>query len=168
MTLIIPSHDNLSTLLYSENKHEKLTSRLKVLHSKTKVAIKKIFHGKTEQYSLQPGDTIYMVKDNDTLQQIANRFHISTQSLMSANGMTDHIIKTGSHLIIPTHPIQVSALSTTVLPGDTIYIVRKGDSIEKIARKFAISAAAIRLANLNDVDSFMEGEKIVVPTHLRG
>lgn len=124
-------------------------------------------------YALLPGDTIYMVRSRDTLQKIAKRFHVSSESLRAANNIHSQKLKPGKQLIIPTHAkrIETATLSTfaekKLQPGDTIYMVRHGDTIEKIARKFHTSSAAIRLTNLVDNNSLSEGEKIVIPTHLR-
>jgi LysM repeat protein len=47
-------------------------------------------------------------------------------------------------------------------------MVRKGDTVEKIARRFHTSPAAIRITNLVDNSSISEGDKLVIPTHIRG
>lgn len=125
-----------------------------------------------DKYTLQPGDTIYMVRSKDTIDTIAKRFHINAQTLMAANQLNSRKIKPGKQLVIPTHNAVIeqadSAPTRNLQPGDTIYMVRNGDTVEKIAHKFKTSAAAIRLANLVDDNSLAEGEKLVIPTHLRG
>src|SRR3990167_3705629 len=125
------------------------------------------------QYFLQPGDTIYMVRSKDTLQSIANRFHIKSNDLQAVNHVTSKQINPGKQLIIPTHLSlanikQSSSIAHALQPGDTLYMVRRDDTIEKIAKKFHTTPANIRLANLIDNHSLIEGEKIVVPTHIRG
>ena len=125
-------------------------------------------------YTLQPGDTIYMVRAKDTVEKVANRFHISSKSLRAANQITGNKLKLGKQLLIPTHAKTVAKKSNPepklkkVQPGDTIYMVRRGDTIEKIARKFRTTASAIRITNLIDNGSLSEGENIVIPTHLQG
>lgn len=115
------------------------------------------------KYVLQPGDTVYMVRSKDTLESIAKRFHINVETLRSANAI-NNTISTGKQLVIPTH----TPMDPDLQPGDTVYMVRRGDTIEDIAYKFHTSTAAIRLANLLDNNSIKEGERLVVPTHLRG
>ncbi len=128
-------------------------------------------------YTLQPGDTIYMVRNADTMDKITSRFHIDRDTLKLANGLKSNKLPAGRQIIIPTHVIaasqsQPTAISGTsnrgVKAGDTIYMVRKGDTIEKIARKFNTNPALIRLTNLVDNTSISEGDKLVIPTHLRG
>ncbi|EKD71942.1 MAG: hypothetical protein ACD_46C00053G0002 [uncultured bacterium] len=125
----------------------------------------------TGKYSLQPGDTIYMVRSKDSLVKIAKRFHISTKLLQAANKLKNKKLTPGKQLIIPTSQKTTEIASKSsdgkLLPGDTIYMVRRGDTIEKIANRFKTTPAAIRLANLIDNTSLSEGEKLIVPTHLR-
>lgn len=124
------------------------------------------------RYRLQPGDTIYMVRATDTVERIANHFNVSANALRAANQIDGKKIKAGKQLIIPTHTNVASKKSKSnskkLNPGDTIYMVRRGDTIEKIARKFKTTASAIRLTNLIDNGSISEGDKIIIPTHLRG
>lgn len=121
----------------------------------------------SNKYTVQPGDTIYMTRNTDTLSSIAKRFRISTSALMAANGIHKQITP-GTQLVIPTHLLTVAQQKPAMVPGDTIYMVRHGDTIEKIATKFHTTPAAVRLTNLVDNDSLSEGEKLVIPTHIRG
>ena len=125
------------------------------------------------KYTLQPGDTIYMVRSKDTLDSIARRFHIGRKMLQMANSLRSAAVPPGKQLIIPTHSITMDAPSTLVTanrvePGDTIYMVRSGDTLEKVADKFRTTPSAIRLANLMERNSLKEGERLVIPTHMRG
>lgn len=123
------------------------------------------------QYTLQPGDTIYMVRTNDTLETIAHRFNISSKAVLLANNLTKHSVKSGKQLIIPTHLKNIAQKSQRtptakkILSGDTIYMVRRGDTIEKIARKFQTTASLVRITNLIDNSSLSEGQTILIPTH---
>lgn len=161
--LLIPSLEQNST----ETKQEPFVIANKIKNDEEPI---KIFEQQSHnQYTLQPGDTIYMVRDKDTLENIAKRFHVKVKTLQATNHLTGKKVSPGKQLVIPTHKTSTLASSSHQLqPGDTIYMVRRGDSIEKIARKFKTTSAAIRLANLVDDKSLIEGEKIVVPTHIRG
>ena len=104
---------------------------------------------------------------------IVKYFNVKKNLLQAVNQLKNEKLTPGKQLIIPTHTPaikQASAASThaianNIQPGDTLYMVRRGDTIEKIARKFHTTPASIRLANLLDNESLMEGEKLVVPTH---
>jgi membrane-bound lytic murein transglycosylase D len=127
-------------------------------------------HYRNNKYALQAGDTIYIVKAGDTLASVAKRFHVTNKALKVANALEDGILKQSRQIIIPTHAkTQAAHLASTqkLQAGDTIYMVRHGDTIEKIANRFRTTAAAIRITNLIDNNSLAEGEKIVIPTRLR-
>lgn len=130
----------------------------------------------SKKYILQPGDTIYMVRNKDTLQGIAKRFRITTVSLQAANAVNAKKLKPGIQIIIPTHQ-KMLAKKTTATPfsankklqaGDTVYLVRRGDTVEKIAKKFRTSPAVIRLTNLVDNTTLAEGERLVIPAQFKG
>lgn len=125
------------------------------------------------KYNLKPGDTIYMVRAKDSLQSIAKRFRVSSRLLKEANNLTGNMVKPGKELVVPTHAAQSVAVASvfkgkSISPGDTVYMVRHGDTIEKIARKFHTTPAAIRLTNLVDNNSLSDGQSLIIPTHMRG
>lgn len=117
-----------------------------------------------DKYDLKPGDTLYMVRKGDTAQKIASRFHVSSKTLLAANHLKNtNAIAVGSQLIIPTHTNQKQKYQ--LAPGDTIYMVRMGDSLDKIAQKFHTTSPAIRVANLMASNDIKEGDRLVIPTH---
>ncbi len=118
---------------------------------------------------MQPGDTLYMVRNNDTVEKIAERFRLSPKVVYSANKLHSYsTIRPGDQLLIPTHLATntPSEELRKLSPGDTLYMIRQGDTIDKIAQKFRTTAAAIRVANLMVDSHLQEGEHIIVPTHL--
>jgi membrane-bound lytic murein transglycosylase D len=127
-------------------------------------------------YSLRPGDTIYMVRHNDSLKSIANRFHVTPQTILAVNHLKNQTLTPGSQLIVPAHPLANNNINHTITkknngplqPGDTIYMVRRGDTIEQIAARYKTTASAIRVANLMINNSLEEGDRLIIPTHVRG
>ncbi|HVY54028.1 MAG TPA: LysM peptidoglycan-binding domain-containing protein [Gammaproteobacteria bacterium] len=129
------------------------------------------------QLAMQNGDTLYMVRESDTVEKIAERFNLSPLVVYKANHLhSSSIIHPGEQLLVPTHLASKEDKSITpaqqeirkLSPGDTLYMVRNGDTIETIAQKFKTTAAAIRVANLMGNNKLQEGEHIIVPTHLAG
>lgn len=117
------------------------------------------------KYSLQPGDTLYMIRDGDDLNKIAKRFHIDTWSLLAVNQMNDpNKLVPGEKMIIPTHLAQANSIQTIAqTSGETIYSVKRGDSIETIADQFQTTPDAIRVANLLSSNQLQIGDKLVIP-----
>lgn len=119
-------------------------------------------------YTLQSGDTLYMVRTGDDLEKIANHFKTTSKTLQLVNRLRmDQSLSTGQQLIIPTH-ISKEEKKHTLSPGDTIYMVRKHDSIPKIAKRFHTSPSAIRLANLLSGNHVQEGDRLIIPAKLTG
>jgi membrane-bound lytic murein transglycosylase D len=127
----------------------------------------KNIHG---QYVIQPGDTIYMARSGDTFDSIAKHFHTNVKDLKIVNPYkASKALHAGDKLVIPTHIVKTQvakAAHKSLEPGDTIYMVRRGDTMDKIAKKFHTSAPAIRVANLIADNDLQEGENIVIPTHM--
>lgn len=146
-------------IIDSEKRYARSSSKRKKQTISTQMA------RNNEKYELKPGDTLYMVRKGDSLDKIANRFHVSTKTLMAANNLKSFSrLPVGSQLIIPTHHDKKDDYQ--LAPGDTIYMVRNGDSIDTIAEKFNTTSPAIRLANLMPNDDIQPGDRLVIPTHV--
>jgi membrane-bound lytic murein transglycosylase D len=117
------------------------------------------------RYVLQPGDTLYMVRKGDTLEQIARRFHVETKNILAVNDLRNKKTNVGDKLIVPTH-LNQKVHKYEISPGDTVYMVRKGDSLEKVANKFHTTPAAIRVSNLMSNSIIQEGDRLVIPAQL--
>ncbi len=126
-----------------------------------------ILENRQESYVMQPGDTLYMVRENDNLKKISDKFHLSVKAILIANQFKNmNEVAVGSQLIVPTHLTKINNVQRYQLaPGDTVYVVRDGDTVEKIARKFHLTAPDIRLANLLASNTIQEGDRLVIPTH---
>lgn len=149
----------------TKTKIEETISKFRTKPKQQAIASNKI----QNQYSLEPGDTVYMVRAKDTIASIAKRFHINKHDLQTANQLRNRKIVPGERIIIPTHARQLASTETHshaahLSPGDTLYMVRRGDTIAKIAKRFHITPAEIRLANLTDDSAIHEGDRIVIPT----
>lgn len=92
----------------------------------------------------------YKVKDGDTLLSIAAQFNISVNTIIWANnlGNKNRIIKIGQEL--------------TILPIDGVaYVVKKGDTIEKLAKTF--KADGDEIIAFNEITALVEGDEILIP-----
>lgn len=107
----------------------------------------------TTEVSQGPADVItYTVQGGDTISTIADRFGISTNSVLWANGLTEfNLIKPGQTLKIP--PV-----------SGVIYQVAKGDTVTNIARKYNVSDDVILQYNrLADASLITNGQTLVIP-----
>lgn len=94
----------------------------------------------------------YQVADGDTLYGIAGKFDLSLSSLLWANNMTVRsVIRPGQTVKIP--------------PVDgVIYVVKKGDTVSKIAKTYGAEQEKIIAFNrLADAGDLRVGEELIVP-----
>ena len=119
-----------------------------------------------------PSFETYTVKKGDNLWTIARRSNVSLNELYAANGLdTTSILSIGQQLQIPVEgsTATVTALSpdtyqpTSFNQGSTEYMVKRGDSLSKIANQFDTSVRAIKAANGLSSDLIRVGDKLVVP-----
>lgn len=148
----------------SAPKEESTHATTTVAANNTNNALNLNIHG---HYALQPGDTLYMVREGDNIEKIARHFHTNSESLRTANQIGERtVLAVGSELVIPTHNSKHHSTTTYQLePGDTIYMVRKSDTIEKIASRYHTTPEALRVVNLLADNQVKAGDRLVIPTH---
>ncbi|MGB2988587.1 MAG: LysM peptidoglycan-binding domain-containing protein, partial [Candidatus Zixiibacteriota bacterium] len=104
----------------------------------------------------------YRVKKGDTLSDLATRFGTSTGEIKKVNGLTNpHRIRNGQKLKIPTRNGNSGEDETN---GRWItYVVKKGDSLWKIARAFGVlMEKLIRWNNLDSPSKLRVGDQVKV------
>lgn len=124
------------------------------------------------------GGIEYVIQPGDTLGAISKRFNVALTLLVSVNRIADpRLIRAGQTLIIPgatTHePAPAPADGTDVeppLPEPTapaegaVYIVRSGDTLSGIAKKFNVTVDALVVANgLTDRSFIRTGQRLTIP-----
>ena len=119
-----------------------------------------------------PSFETYTVRKGDNLWTIARRSNVSLNELYAANGLdTTSILSIGQQLQIPvegstatvTAPSPDTYQPTSFNQGSTEYMVKRGDSLSKIANQFDTSVRAIKAANGLSSDLIRVGDKLVVP-----
>jgi LysM repeat protein len=91
----------------------------------------------------------YVVQRGDTLSTIALRHGVTIWELMQANGLaSSQVIYAGQRLAIPGGGRVVPAPALAPATSHT-YVVRRGDSLSQIARRFGTTVTA--LARLNGI-----------------
>ena len=96
----------------------------------------------------------YTVKAGDTLYSIANKYGLTVNELKQLNNLTSDILSIGQVLNISN--------SNTSLPSNT-YIVKSGDSLYSIAKKYGITVDALKNANGKTSNLLSIGEILVIP-----
>lgn len=89
------------------------------------------------------GGNYYTVKSGDSLWSIAKKYNVSVSDLKTANGLISSKLAIGDVLKIPTIESQQ--------PKENVYVVKKGDSLYKIAIEYDTTVS--ELMNLNNLTS---------------
>jgi LysM repeat protein len=134
-----------------------------------------------------PNTTLHTVRSGDTVGALAIQYNSTVEAIIEANGLdTNALIYVGQGLVIP---IRTTAAPTTVpgvyptftvAPGSSgatatttgtgggavsnLYIVKRGDTLSRIAAQFTTTVAA--MAQLNGIvnpDRISIGQSILVP-----
>ena len=102
------------------------------------------------------GSNYYTVKSGDSLWSIAKKNNISVNELKEANGLTGNTLSVGQILSIPKE------VEEPIVDINT-YIVKKGDSLYKIAQNNNTTVSElIKLNNLTNTDLSI-GQKLKLP-----
>ena len=128
----------------------------------------------------------YTILKGDTISRIAARFGVSTQAVLTANGLSwSSIIYPGQTIAIPGAALAAEAVSS-VTPAPTVdeagdppstpvvstpapviqssYLIKSGDTISSIAKKFGVSIQAILDANGLGLSSIIfSGRTLTIP-----
>lgn len=97
--------------------------------------------------------TTHTVEEGETVRMLADRFGISPETILAANGLANpDLLKVGQDLLI--------------LPTDgVLYTLKDGESIRSVAERFGVDTADI--VNANDLggnpDVVQQGTQLVVP-----
>jgi LysM repeat protein len=114
-----------------------------------------------------PEETVYIVREGDTLDSISRQFNLSIQEIIDRNPDLDpDLINVGQQIVIPSTSEQIAI--ATPLPGDTQGIVEyqvvSGDTLFGIATRYNTSVDAIvQLNQLANPDDLMVGDILRIP-----
>lgn len=86
----------------------------------------------------------HKVRKNETVYSLARKYRVSVDDIRSANNLVGTQLRKGDVLVIPPRALSASSETT---PAGTTYKVRKGDTLQKIARKTGVSQAELKRLN---------------------
>jgi LysM repeat protein len=152
-----------------------------VQQSPAGVAAKTVSPPASVASKLADGQT-YKVHKGDTLHRIAKEYRLSVTDLRQANGLNGDMIRLGQVLKIPAAAQGAKAVPATPVVAEVkkapktapaatpasssarAYVVSKGDTVTRIAKKFNVPVKSLMEANnIQDPTKLRIGEKLVVP-----
>ncbi len=138
-----------------------------------------------EVYDAQVAETGHRVRNGETLSTIASRYNVSMTRLAELNGLSKpYRINAGQMLTLPTKPGQPAAIVAatqrpvakpvaaptpqTGVVGENRYVVRRGDTLSKIATKHGMTEEALmELNSIRNRNFVYEGQVLALAAAAR-
>ena len=98
----------------------------------------------------------YIVKKGDNLYSIARKYNVSVSEIMSLNNLSNSNLSIGDELKIPIQN------SSNNVPLPKTYIVKSGDNLYSIARKFNTTVDSIKRKNNLITNNLSIGQKLII------
>lgn len=121
-----------------------------------------------------PTHVVHRVQRGESLSTIARRYKTSTMAIMAANNLrSSHYIKAGWKLKIPVKATYAytqqthSTVQDSKAKGQIVkHVVRKGDSLWKVANRFGTTTGAIQRQNKLNNTHLKIGQVLMIPSGL--
>ncbi|HLE25230.1 MAG TPA: LysM peptidoglycan-binding domain-containing protein [Thermodesulfobacteriota bacterium] len=106
----------------------------------------------------------YIVKKDDALSTIASKYNVSVKNLMSANNLKSNEVRIGTKLIIPDSQIPMRVVRVSPNENEiNKYVVKKGDTLSKIASRYRVSVKDLKNVNGMKSDKVKFGMSLIIP-----
>jgi membrane-bound lytic murein transglycosylase D len=131
-----------------------------------------------------PPSTKHHVRRGETLSAIARRYDVEMNEIRQANGMRGSTIHPGETLVIPTAPTGATATLAEVAapreeiaaqlperqapvaekPKSRVHVVKKGDTLYGVARRYGVTIPALAAANgMTSKSHLTAGDRLEIP-----
>ena len=114
-------------------------------------------NNKEETIQNNPSSNIYTVKSGDSLYSIARKFNVSVDDIKRLNNLTNNNLSINQRLIIPTLNQNNNTNNST-----NTYIVKSGDSLYAIAKRFNTTVDNIKRLNNLASNNLSIGQKLII------
>ena len=104
-------------------------------------------------YSLNEESDYYVVKKGDSLWSIAKKYNMTVDELKSINNLKSNLLSIGQRLKIKESN-----------DNQNIYIVKKGDTLYKIANMYGSTVDNLKALNNLKSNNLSIGQKLIVPS----
>lgn len=110
-----------------------------------------------------PNYITYTVKAGDSLYKIANTYGISVNEIKNLNNLNTNLLNVGQVLRIPSSNIDDEELSANYIE----YIVKRGDSLYRIAEDYNISISDLTSYNNLNSNALSIGQVLRIPIEVK-
>ena len=101
---------------------------------------------------------IYIVKKGDSLYKIANMYNTTVEKIKQINNLSNDLLSIGQELKIPNSDLDKNADEEFL-----IYIVKQGDSLYSIAKRYNTTINRLKQVNGIENNIIYKGQKILIP-----
>jgi membrane-bound lytic murein transglycosylase D len=110
--------------------------------------------------AVSAGGSVHHVRRGETLGRIARRYGVSERELATHNGIRNaSLVKVGQKLTIPG-----SGAASASGDGGNVYTVRRGDTLDSIAKRHGTTAKSIAALNgIKRANRIKAGQRLVLP-----
>lgn len=111
------------------------------------------------------GTTTIVIKWGDTLSGLALKYNTTVAELVRLNNIANpNLIYAGDTLIVPTRETNPGDTSGAT-SDETIYIVKRGDTLSQIALRYGTTVSAIaQRNNIRNVNLIYVGQRLIIPS----
>ncbi len=95
---------------------------------------------------------VYIISKGDSLYSIAQKYNTTVNELIKYNNLSSTNLKIGEQLLIPTTESKINT-----------YIVKSGDSLYSIAKKYGVTVDELKKANGLTSNNLNLNQKLVIP-----
>ncbi len=96
---------------------------------------------------------IYTVKSGDSLWDIARKYNTTVDEIMNSNNLKSNLLQIGQQLKIPNYKND---------ENQTIYIVKSGDSLWSIAKKYNTTVDELKRKNKLNSNNLKIGQQLII------
>ncbi len=112
-----------------------------------------------KQNNEEASDNTYIVQKGDTLYSIANKYNTNVNSLKELNNLTNNTLSIGQELTIPDN----NSNEENNQNNNLVYIVKSGDTLWNIAKKYNINVNDLKNANNLDTNLLSINQELIIP-----
>jgi LysM repeat protein len=126
--------------------------------------------------SAPAGSRVHTVRSGETLGRIAGKYRVSVANLKRWNNLSSNNIRVGQKLKVGGSAASSKAKATkttrgtkpvplsTAAPTSRTHVVRSGETLTSLAKRYGVSIQAIKNANDMSSSRLRAGQKIRIPT----
>lgn len=117
-------------------------------------------HAHAENPAPQTPSITYQIRHSDTLATIAQRYHLSVETLKAANHLTSNQIHVGQVLTIPATPTSAQANEP---PKFILHKLKRGETLGHLAKKYKVTVKQLEAWNeIPDHRALRAGQEIKI------